>query len=223
MKPTFVKLVLAISIDGRIALPHGGESHLGNKGDRKVLEEALAWSDATLMGGETLRIHKSTCLIHNQALLNERIEKKQEPQPTCIIISDKQNFSNDYLFFRQPVKRWIIGRSKSEVNEISLKGFDQKLKIQGNWQATLNMLSKEGISKIVLLGGAKLIGSMMEDDQIDELQLTITPKIIGGKYSWLPYNNFCIPKLLREENAWNINAVRQLEGNEILVKYSRNN
>ena len=121
MKSTFVKLVLAISIDGRLALANGGKSHLGNKGDRRVLENALAWADATLMGGETLRIHKNTCLIHNQKLLNERMKNKKPAQPTCIIISDKQNFSSDWLFFQQPIKRWIMGKKEFTINENLLK------------------------------------------------------------------------------------------------------
>ena len=66
MNKIWIKVVLAISLDGRISLPNGGKAQLGNKGDRRVLEESLAWADATLMGGETLRVHKNTCLIHEE-------------------------------------------------------------------------------------------------------------------------------------------------------------
>ena len=57
MSSTWIKLVLAISIDGRIAYSHGGASNIGGTGDRKILEQSLAWSDATLMGRKTLSIH----------------------------------------------------------------------------------------------------------------------------------------------------------------------
>ncbi len=222
MKSTFVKLVLAISIDGRLALAHGGKSHLGNKGDRRVLEKSLAWADATLMGGETLRIHKNTCLIHNEKLINERIKNKKPSQPTCIIISDQQNFSTDWLFFKQPIKRWLIGKKESTRNEDILKGFDRQLYIQSNWSKTLDLLSEKGIRNIVLLGGGKLVQSILEEDQIDELQLTITPRIIGGQYAWLPYQDSYIPKRLSESNSWILENIEPLEENEILVKYLRN-
>jgi len=50
LKKKWVKLVLASSIDGRIAYPEGGKTQLGQSGDRLVLEESLAWSDGILMG-----------------------------------------------------------------------------------------------------------------------------------------------------------------------------
>ena len=63
IKP-LVRLALALSIDGRLAPSNGGKASLGGIGDRKALEEALAWSDASLMGSGTLRAHKNICLIH---------------------------------------------------------------------------------------------------------------------------------------------------------------
>ena len=52
-----MRLVLAVSLDGRLAPPSGGAAQLGGSGDRRVLEEALAWSDAALLGAGTLRAH----------------------------------------------------------------------------------------------------------------------------------------------------------------------
>ena len=40
-----LRLVLAVSLDGRLAPPQGGAAQLGGPGDRRVLEEALAWAD----------------------------------------------------------------------------------------------------------------------------------------------------------------------------------
>ena len=67
-----LRLVLAVSLDGRLAPPQGGAASLGGVGDRQVLEEALAWADGCLIGAETLRCHGSTCLIRAPHLLAER-------------------------------------------------------------------------------------------------------------------------------------------------------
>jgi 5-amino-6-(5-phosphoribosylamino)uracil reductase len=67
-----LRLVLAVSLDGRLAPPDGGAAQIGGRGDRQVLEEALAWADACLIGGRTLRLHGSTCLIHAAPLLEQR-------------------------------------------------------------------------------------------------------------------------------------------------------
>ena len=55
-----VRLVLAISLDGRLAPAEGGAVHLGGEGDRVALDQALAWADACLIGAGTLRAHQCT-------------------------------------------------------------------------------------------------------------------------------------------------------------------
>ncbi|MFM8674853.1 MAG: riboflavin biosynthesis protein RibD, partial [Vulcanococcus sp.] len=47
--PPLLKLVLAVSLDGRLAPPAGGAAQLGGRGDRRALEEALAWADGCLI------------------------------------------------------------------------------------------------------------------------------------------------------------------------------
>ena len=88
MKKKWVKLVLASSIDGRIAYPEGGKTQLGKSGDRLVLEESLAWSDGILMGGQTLRDHQSICVIKNKKLLKQRTLEGKNKQPIALIASN---------------------------------------------------------------------------------------------------------------------------------------
>jgi len=45
-----VIIVIASSLDGRIAFPGGGESHLGSEEDKKMLNQNLSMVDATIFG-----------------------------------------------------------------------------------------------------------------------------------------------------------------------------
>ena len=58
-----VIIVIASSLDGRIAFPGGGESHLGSEEDKKILNQNLSMVDATIFGLGTLIAHQSTYLI----------------------------------------------------------------------------------------------------------------------------------------------------------------
>ena len=60
-----VIIVIASSLDGRIAFPGGGESHLGSEEDKKMLNQHLSMVDATIFGLGTLIAHQSTYLIKN--------------------------------------------------------------------------------------------------------------------------------------------------------------
>ena len=50
MKKPEIILVIASSLDGRIAYPQGGETHLGSGYDKKLLNKSLTTVDATLFG-----------------------------------------------------------------------------------------------------------------------------------------------------------------------------
>ena len=63
MKRPEIILIIASSLDGRIAFPQGGETHLGSKYDKKLLNKSLANVDATLFGSGTLKAHQSTFLV----------------------------------------------------------------------------------------------------------------------------------------------------------------
>ena len=53
-----VIIVIASSLDGRIAFPRGGESHLGSEEDKKMLNQNLSMVDATIFGLGTLIAHE---------------------------------------------------------------------------------------------------------------------------------------------------------------------
>ena len=98
LRPTptrpFVRLVLAISLDGRLAPPEGGAAQLGGEGDRRALEQALAWGDACLIGAGTLRAHQCTCLIRNPQLLEQRRSEGRAEQPAAVVVSRSPDFSS---------------------------------------------------------------------------------------------------------------------------------
>ena len=82
-----VRLVLAISLDGRLAPAEGGAAQLGGEGDRVALDQALAWADACLIGAGTLRAHQCTCLIRNRTLVNQRLAAGRPAHPAAVIVS----------------------------------------------------------------------------------------------------------------------------------------
>ncbi len=223
MKKQWVKLVLASSIDGRIAYPEGGETQLGKSGDRLVLEESLAWSDAILMGGQTLRDHKSICIIRNKSLLKQRLLGGKHEQPIALIASNKIDFSANWLFFKQPVQRWLLQKKDKENRLILPNGFDKKINLNITWRDSLNDLNQKGIEKIVLLGGASLISTFLLEDIIDELQITITPHLLGGDYSWVSSKLRNLNTIMNKKNNWILKESRKLGNNELLIRYFRNN
>ena len=223
MKKPWVKLVLASSIDGRIAYPKGGETKLGKSGDRLVLEESLAWSDATLMGGQTLRDHRSICIIKNKKLKRQRVSQGKDEQPISLIASNQINYPINWLFFKQPVEKWLLQKHDKQNESMLPNGFHKRISLKLTWRDSLNNLNQKGLSKIVLLGGAKIISAFLMEDLINELQITITPHLLGGDYCWVSSKLINLSSIMNQKKNWILKENKKLDNNELLIRYFRNN
>jgi len=214
-KPEII-LVIASSLDGRIAFPQGGESHLGSEYDRELLNQSLTKVDATLFGSGTLKAHQSTFLIRKKKFLKNRPEISVD-QPISIIAGNSTNFSEHWRYFNQPIRRWLISSDREIKN--SKVNFDKTLFYENSWLQTLYILKKEGIKKIALLGGPRLIKSFFKEDLVDEIKITLCPKVIGGQYTWIPFKEE--NEIFNFDNRWNIKMTKVLKTSEIFMHYTK--
>ncbi len=201
-----------MSLDGRLAPPEGGAAQLGGAGDRRVLEEALAWADACLIGAETLRRHGTTCLIRAPDLLNRLACQGRSRQPVAIVVSRRGLLPPELPFFRQPLERWLL---VAEEPAEPPAGFDRTLALP-DWPAALAQLGRLGLERVAVLGGAALARSLLVADRLDELQLTLCPRLLGGSHLWLP-PGASAPAAA----AWVLREHRNLGGGELLLRYVR--
>jgi len=207
--------VIASSLDGRIAFPGGGESHLGSEEDKKMLNQNLSMVDATIFGLGTLIAHQSTYLV--KKLTDNDEVNISKSQPISIVASNSKKFNINWKYFHQPIRRWLI--SSSKVDNSSTNYFEKQLFFEDSWRKTLISLKKQGINDLALLGGAKLINSFIKEDLITDIKISIIPRIIGGKYTWIPpekTNEIFNLKRLRE-----IKSVKNLMNNEIHIHYKK--
>ena len=210
-----VTIVIASSLDGRIAFPDGGESHLGSKEDREMLNKNLSLVDATIFGLGTLKAHQSTYLIKNQ--FGNTKANISKSQPISIVASNSKRFNRNWKYFRQPIRRWLI--SSKIVDNSSNNDFEKQLLFENTWEKTLISLKKKGINDLALLGGAKLINSFIKEDLITDIKITIIPRIIGGRYTWIPPEQ--TNAIFNLKRLWEIKSIKNLMNNEIHVHYKK--
>ena len=180
-----------------------------------MLDENLSKVDATIFGLGTLKAHKSTYLVKNHFNDNE-IEISQN-QPISIVASNSQKFCKDWNYFKQPIKRWLVSSKKRDRSE--KLDFEKEIIYKHSWHKTLLSLKEAGINSIALLGGAKLINSFIKEDLVDEIKITIVPRIIGGEFTWIPSKK--TNELFNLEQFWDMQSIKELDKNEILIHYKR--
>ena len=208
-----LRLVLAVSLDGRLAPAEGGAAQLGGSGDRRVLEEALAWADGCLIGAETLRLHGSTCLIRAPDLLEQRHWAGCPPQPAALVVSRSGQIPAQLPFFQQPIDRWLLAPASAAPVPGQAPGFQRYLPLEP-WPRLLSGLAAEGLERLLVLGGAQLAACLLREALIDELQLTLCPQVLGGPHSWVPLQEACAG------SHWRLQETRQLGGDELMLRYA---
>ena len=209
----WLRLVLAVSPDGRLAPPQGGAAQLGGPADRRVLEECLAWADACLVGAGTLRVHGSTCLIYGEDLLRQRRRQQRSSQPHLVVVSRQGWLDGALPVFQQPVERWWLAPGQKQVERVP-PWFRGAVPLP-HWRALPQTMARRGWQRLVVLGGARLATTLLAHDLLHELHLTTCPRLLGGGRLWLE-DGVAIPP-----NLWRLVESRPLGDGEWLCRWRR--
>ncbi len=180
-------VVLAMSVDGKIADKVRSPARFGSAADLAHLERQIAQTDGVLFGHGTLKAYGTTLRVSSEELLQQRQQQGKPPQPVQIVCSGSGKINPNFRFFQQPIPRWLLTTQTGaeEVRKNQILSFERIIiseTFQGqiNWSNALQQLYERGVQKLAVLGGGQLVGSLIEVDAIDEVWLTVCPLILGG-------------------------------------------
>jgi 5-amino-6-(5-phosphoribosylamino)uracil reductase len=184
--PLSTTVVLGMTVDGKISASDPRAHRTTDAADQAHLEYQVSLADLILVGAGTIRAEGATFTIRNPELLAARAVRGQSPQPITCVVSRSLELSVDLPFFSQDVQRWVFTtRASMERNQQPTLPSLAKLVNLGdtdlNWDQAYTFLEKQGIRKVVALGGGDLTATLLKAGRIDDLWLTIWPVIYGGR------------------------------------------
>lgn len=172
-----IVLSAAISLDGKIATVTG-DSALSSKQDKTRLHKLRAQMDAILVGKNTV--------LQDDPILNVRFAKGKNPI-RIVIDSLGQIPTNSKIIQSSHQIPTIIAVSKkiSKRNLTRLKKFPVDIVIAGQnkieLKKLLRFLHRKKIKTILLEGGGTTNWDFVNQGLVDEVIVTITPYLVGGK------------------------------------------
>lgn len=175
----YVILNAAMSIDGKIST-RKNDSAISSKLDLVRVHKLRSTVDGIMIGISTV--------LGDDPMLNVRYSATGTKNPTRIIIDSKARIPLNSRIIESSNKIQTIiavthNASSRKIKEIQKKG--AQVLVHGNGKVNLRnlfqQLEKMGLKKIIVEGGGEINWSVLKLGLVNELVVTISPVVIGGR------------------------------------------
>jgi len=187
-KLPFVFINMAITADGKIATANRAVSCFGSRRDKAHLLELRATADAVMAGARTVDLNAVNLGPGPAKYRRRRIRHGLAEYNLRIIVSRSGSVNPNAEIFKQRFSPIIIlttaGAGQRRLKK--LRALADEVKICGaseiNLPRALGWLRKKwNVRRLLCEGGGELDGALFRAGLVDELHLTLCPKIFGGR------------------------------------------
>lgn len=170
------------SVDGRATF-HGRSGQLGDDGDRATFRALREQVDAVLAGTTTLRAERYGRLIREPERRARRERRGLAPEPIACVVTRSGEVPTDIPLFAEPQARVAVF-TPATVDTSDLAAHVEVVRLDPD-EPTLTaalrcMRSDLGIRTLLCEGGPTLFGALLGEGLVDELFVTLAPKLVGG-------------------------------------------
>lgn len=184
----YTVLTMIASLDGKAVVGDAGSTWgLGTEVDHLLFKQIQRNCDAVIVGAGVMRVDD----IPYPRITPEEAERRTQaglrPKPLWILVSGSGRLSPDLRIFRgDPSNTLVITTESPDASAVAALEGKTQLRAFGEHTVDLPRLMHAlrhdfGIRRLNSLGGPILNGAMLEAQAIDELFLTLAPKIQNGR------------------------------------------
>ena len=182
----FVSVNFVITWDGRVSTRKFTPADFSSKRDKRRLAEIRSGADAVLVGASTLVADKMTLGISDPALRTRRTARKLPPHPLRVIVSNSGRIPPALRVFEKDFSPIVIfsttrmtQRTRTALAHVAdLRLYDGTAVNLSAMLATLR--ADYGVKRLVCEGGPRLFRALLAEKLVDEMHLTLSPRIFGG-------------------------------------------
>jgi len=179
---------MAMTADGKIATANRAVHSFGGPRDRRQLYALRATADAVLCGARTVEISDATLGNGGEAFRRRRLRRGLAEFPLRVVASGRASLAPTARIFQtrfSPIVLLTTRRVPSAALR-RLRGLADETKAFGtgeiDFRAALVWLrEKWNVKRLLCEGGGALNDALFRAGLVDEIHLTICPKIFGGR------------------------------------------
>jgi riboflavin biosynthesis pyrimidine reductase len=170
------------SLDG--AATHDGRSGgLGSAADRRVFD-LLRWpADVIVVGAGTVRVEGYRGMALDDRAVAWREQHGLSPQPVFAVVSSRLDLDAE-VFEGNPVRPIVLTTATSPADRrealSAVADIVECGDVRVDTRRMRDALAERGLTQVHSEGGPHLLGTMIEEGTLDELCLTLSPRLEGG-------------------------------------------
>ncbi|HEY8640072.1 MAG TPA: dihydrofolate reductase family protein [Solirubrobacterales bacterium] len=211
----YVVVNFATTLDGRAAI-EGRSGAIGSDTDTEMLQMLRTRVDAVMIGAGTMRAERYGRIVSDPALRARRERIGLPHDPLAVIVSGRLDLPWDAPLFTDGGGRVLIfTASEAEPPQTETPVRVERHEVGVDIAEALRHLREErGIRALLCEGGPGLHNQLQATGLVDELFLTIAPKLPGGEEPRILEGD--LPQIGSWELAWLLE-----ERSELFARYRR--
>lgn len=179
----YVVLNMVATVDGRATID-GLSGTVSNRADRELFHALRGAVDAVLVGAGTIRAERYGPMIRDAAVRRSRVERGLSEQPLACIVSGLLELPSDTPLLADSASRVVIVTpSAASLTGVSAHVDYVRAADQGTLdlpRALAELRESHGVETLLCEGGPHLNAQLLAAGLVDELFLSLSPKLAGG-------------------------------------------
>lgn len=182
----YTSLIMAISLDGKISTRDGAGPRFASEADGIRLRETRSHADAILVGAGTIIADDPTFTEHGK-YKELRLQRGLAPNPIKVVVSGSGSVPETARMF-QPNGAPALVFTTERIPPNRLASLEQVAAVHRVGEATVNFRrvveilgDMYQVQQLLVEGGGQVNFDLFRAGLIDEVYLTLCPKIIGGR------------------------------------------
>jgi 5-amino-6-(5-phosphoribosylamino)uracil reductase len=177
---------MAVSVDGRITTRKRERFPLGSEHDRRLMDELRSRADAVIIGAGTVRHDGYPILLRYGDLRAARVARGRPPHPVNVVLSRSLDLPVKSRFFASDAARKLVFTTRSAPGA-RVKRFQRVAEVvvlPGRSLSPARVLAQlraRGLKRCLLEGGGEVHFAFAKAGVVEEIYVTLTPRLIGGK------------------------------------------
>ncbi|HEY2329959.1 MAG TPA: dihydrofolate reductase family protein, partial [Verrucomicrobiae bacterium] len=187
-KLPFVFINMAMTADGKIATVNRAVHSFGSKKDLAHLYELRATADAVMCGARTVEFSQTILGNGGEKFRKRRLKRGLAEYNLRVIVTGSGSMDPAAEIFKKRFSPIVVLTTKraSAKKLARLRELADTVRICGeteiNFRAALGWLrAKRGVKRLLCEGGGELNDALFRAGLVDEINLTVCPKVFGGR------------------------------------------